>query len=77
MPEKFEGDEIRHSTLYVQVHERKAVGEAYVSTLTDVDEASFPNPTTNSTGPSSTPMPRARAPRCTTAPTAVASGSMK
>ena len=31
MPRQFEGDDIRQSTLYVQVHERKALGEAYVS----------------------------------------------
>lgn len=31
MAEEFEGDTIRPSTLYVQLHERKALGEAYVS----------------------------------------------
>lgn len=30
MAEKFEGDKIRPSSLYVQLHERKALGEAYV-----------------------------------------------
>lgn len=33
MARVFDGDPIRQSTLYVQLHERKALGEAYVSTF--------------------------------------------
>ena len=45
MAANFDGDPIRQSMLYVQCHERKALGEAYVGTFLDTNETNISNPT--------------------------------